>query len=235
LERRNRDFNIVNLRDIKNDYRLLIVPGHVLMDEPSAATIRKFVEAGGAVIMTGYSATLDETAKAFPTPKPGRLADVFGIRIAGFFRTDILEADELLQVEADGDSILIDVDYYEELKLASAESYATFADKELCAISKNRYGEGRAYYMATEANAVLLDWLIERVAKEIALETPLETPEGVCARKISENQTFYLNTTKKQVSVPLLQGGKGVLTGENYTMELPLNPFEGELIVGANI
>ena len=41
---------------------------------------------GGTVIMTGYSAKVDETGKWFETPLPGRLADVFGLRTNAFYR-----------------------------------------------------------------------------------------------------------------------------------------------------
>lgn len=43
----NLDYNMVNLRDLKRDYALLIVPGHVMMDERSAEALRSYVHAFG--------------------------------------------------------------------------------------------------------------------------------------------------------------------------------------------
>ena len=40
LVRANMDCNIVNLRRLKKAYKLLIVPGHAVMDKASAATVR---------------------------------------------------------------------------------------------------------------------------------------------------------------------------------------------------
>lgn len=241
----NQEYNMVDLRNLKNDYRLLIVPGHILIEPAVAAAIRSYVESGGTVIMTGYSGTADETGKVFSTPKPGNLSDVFGIRVAGFYLTDMkgfysdnaVTADtrgknhELLSVEKDGDSFLIDVDYYEELELGTAENFAAFKDKNLCAVSKNQYGKGTAYYVAAETNQTMLAWLAEHVTEELGLEKGVAVPEGIQARRIAENQYFYVNTTTHEISITLEMAGKGVLSETYYDKELVLKGYDAELIV----
>lgn len=49
----NLEYNFVNLRNLKNKYKLLIVPGHIVLEEGAADAIRRFAEAGGTVVMTG--------------------------------------------------------------------------------------------------------------------------------------------------------------------------------------
>jgi beta-galactosidase len=225
LEKRNTDYNIVNLRHLKNSYKLLIVPGHIIMDEQSANTIREYVSNGGTVIMTGNSALMDETAKVFPTSKPGRLSDVFGIRNAGFFRA------ERLIVQRGEDSFCVDAGYYEEIELLNAKSYASFADNGMCAVSECSYGKGHAYYAAVESNERMSDWLIRSIAEETGLDNPLETPEGIFARKVAGNQYFYVNITDKTVDFPLVENGKGILSEKYCSGVLSLAPFDGELIV----
>lgn len=241
----NRDFNIINLKNRKHDYKLLILPEYVLMSQEEAEEVRKFVAEGGTVIMTAYSAMVDEYSQVFSSPRPGRLADVFGIRVAGFDRTtaewrDFPEAakviedekgkHELLKVSA-GEEFYIDVEYYEELELNTATEYASFCDKGLCAISVNDYGKGKAYYVAAETNAELLKWLINKIAPSIGLKTGLLVPEGVQAREIAEGQTFYVNTTNHAIEVPLEKSGKGVLLEKDYAGVLTLSPYDVELIV----
>lgn len=168
----NMDFNTIGLKNRKHDYKLLILPSYVLMSEEEAAAVRNYVAEGGTVIMTAYSATVDEHNQVFGTPRPGRLEDVFGIRIAGFDRTgaewkdfaedaklveDAKGKRELLKVTAE-ESFYIDVEYYEELELRTARELASFSDKGMCAVSVNEYGKGRAYYVAAESNTVLLKW-----------------------------------------------------------------------------
>lgn len=241
----NQEYNIVDLRNLKNEYKLLIVPEHIIIEPAVADAIRNYVKNGGTVIMTGYSGILDETGKVFSVPKPGNLDDVFGIRVAGFYRTDIQgfqsrnaqivgtgdKSHELLKVERAGESFLIDVDYYEELELNTARNFAVFLDKNMCAVSVNQYGKGTAYYIATETNQALLAWLVDYLTGELGLEKGVDTPEGVQARKLAGNQYFYVNTTDNDVVIPLLSAGKGVLSERNYDTEMLLKAYDGELIV----
>jgi len=76
----------VDLRKIEKNYKLLLVPGHCVMDEASAESIRHFVEQGGTVIMTAYSAKVDEHNRVFGTTMPGMLSNVFGISANAFER-----------------------------------------------------------------------------------------------------------------------------------------------------
>lgn len=241
----NQEYNMVDLRNLKKDYRLLIIPGHIMIEPAVAATIRSYVEQGGTVIMTGYSGTADETGKVFPTPKPGGLSDVFGIRVAGFYLTDMKgfysdnailsdtrgKCHELLVVDKDGEDFLVDVEYYEQIELTTAEKFAVFKDKDMCAVSKNHYGKGTAYYTALETNKTMLAWLIERVEDELGIKRELVLPEGIQARRIAQNQYFYVNTTSHDICVPLEKAGKGVLSEIYYEKELMLKGYDAELIL----
>ena len=64
------------------------MPGVAVMDEMTANKIREFVKNGGTVVMTSNSAVVDETGKVFASTRPGRLNDVFGIRIASYEETE---------------------------------------------------------------------------------------------------------------------------------------------------
>lgn len=240
----NRDYNVISLKNRKHNYKLLILPQYVLMSEEEANEIRKFVQEGGTVIMTAYSATVDEHSQAFATPRPGRLEDVFGIRVAAFGRTGAEWMDfsdntkfaetengkrELLRV-ASGEEFYINVDYYEELELHTASEYASFPDKGLCAVSVNEYGKGKAYYVAAETNAELLKWLIKKLTPVLGLKCGPNVPEGIQAREIAKGQTFYVNTTSRTIGIPLERKGFGVLSEKEYGNVLTLDPCGAELI-----
>lgn len=246
LEKQNYDYNIVDLRNIQKEYKLLLIPGYIIMDEKSAAQIRKFVGDGGTVIMSGYSAIMDETGKAFAEARPGRLSDVFGIRIRGCGRTNGIQltdeeearitrgrksGNELIELEKDGESLSLDVDYYENIGVTTAEIYASSKKDGSCAISKNYYGRGTAYYFFTESNEMLWDWMLKQVSAEVGLADTVAASEGIYARRIAENQTFYVNTTGANVKIPILQKGHGVLSERDYETEFVLEAFNGELIV----
>ena len=245
----NRDYNVISLKNRKHDYKLLILPQYVLMSEEEAGAIRSFVEDGGTVIMTAYSAVVDEHSQAFATSRPGRLDDVFGIRVAAFNRTgaewmefsedakcveDENGKHELIRVASD-EEFYIDVDYYEELELHTATAYAAFPDKDLCAVSVNKYGKGKAYYVAAETNVALLKWLITKLAPDLGLQSGLHVPEGIQARKIADGQTFYVNATGWTIEIPLEEKGFGVLSEKEYDNVLTLGHYDAELICGNNM
>lgn len=251
---RNQDMNVVDLNNIRGNYKVLIIPGQVCMSREEAETVRQFVSRGGCVIMTACSATVDEHGQVFSTPRPGYLEDVFGIRIAGFARTDeewSFSADldivrdekgrhERLRV-GQREPFVIDVLYYEELELVTAEEYAEFPDKNLCAVSVNTYGKGKAYYLAAETNADMLKWILERLTPELGLKRGIKVPEGIQARRIAPEQYFFVNTTADEIIIPLTcmnEAGRpetatkyGVLQECCYEDSLPLKPYDAELVI----
>ncbi len=114
---RNIDVNFIDLRDVKKNYRLIIVPGHAMIDRKTAEYLRKYVKNGGILVMTGYSAMVDETNTVFEETHPGMLSDVFGIRIGGYHR---YQGEELTIY---GNNLLFtasDIHYVEEIELHAA-------------------------------------------------------------------------------------------------------------------
>lgn len=235
----NLDYNMVDLRNLKKDYKLLIIPGHIVMEPSAARTIRRYVQDGGTVIMSGYSATLDETGKVFDMPRPGLLCDVFGLRVAGFDRAG--KPDRKGNIQPAKRTLIrgsirmeICVDYVERLELHEALCYAGLESRQ-CAVSVNSFGKGKAYYLAPESNAQLLGWMIEQLSLELDLTLPPLAPEGVQVRRIAQGQLFYVNTTNVPIKVHLPERGYGVLTDKHYEQDMELAPYDGELILTGEV
>lgn len=217
----NLDYNIVDLRDLHHEYDLLVVPNYVLMSKEASDTIRMFVQNGGNVVMTGYSAMVDATGKVFDVPRPGNLSDVFGLRVAGFDRNVGEET-----ISSSMGKLDFECQYREHLELHSAKCFAEFGDG-MCAVSENQFGKGKAYYVATDTRSAVLGLLFHALGYKGAFSVP----EGVHVRKIAEGQCFYVNTLGKEVKIPLAEDGYGVLSEREYTEMLVLPPFEAELVI----
>ncbi len=242
---KNTEYNVVDLRNLKKNYKLLIIPNHIIMNEKSATAIRKYTEDGGTVIMTGTSAYMDENSKVFTTPRPGMLADVFGIRIAGFNRTDnkwsfdentvLVEKNgtphERLTLIRDGRETISQAQYYEHLELNAAECFAKFKERDICAISRNKFGKGTAYYTAAEMDISTLSWLIDEISEEIGLTPALSVPVGVQGREIAPGQYFYVNFKNEPVEISLDNPGKGVLSEKDCKNKFILGAYDAELII----
>jgi Beta-galactosidase len=239
--------NIVNLRNIEKDYKLLLVPGHCIMDEASAQTIREFIAGGGTVIMTAYSAKVDEHNQLFDTPMPGRLSDVFGIRANAFERPIYHYSDtnegglhkQNMNIRREAPGIrfhhrILDypIDYYEILEPSTAEVLVTFTnlDKELPAVSVNSYGKGKAVYVAVPAQFDLMQVLLNHFYEQLDVKKGPETPHGVSARQIGDS-ILYVNTTSSEQCISLPAPGEGLITGSFYENSLKLNPYEVEVYI----
>lgn len=243
----NLDCNIVNLRHLQRSYKLLIVPGHAVMDDESAATIRSFVDNGGTVVMTAYSAKVNGHNRVFDTPLPGALSDVFGIRVGAFARTRThtpkenaggLEKTDL-RLERERPVISLGqqayeppIDYYEIIEPKTADTAASFVNtlERSPAVTRNRYGKGEAIYVAIPANSPFLKPLLESLYPALGIRTGPATTPGVVARKL-EGGAIYVNTTGEHRTVRLDHPGTGLLSGLPYEHSMSLPAYEVEVVL----
>lgn len=244
----NVEYNMVSIKKMKNLYKLVVVPNHVVMDAETAEIIREYVRAGGCVVMTAASGMVDGNGHAHTSLHPGLLSDVFGIRVAGFYRTDMPwsfsqetvkrgeqgKEREIVEISFADEKVATDIDYYEILERKGAAEVAAFVGKGITAVSVNKYGEGYAYYVATETDKNVLSKTLELVVKKHAIKRELELPAGIQGREISEGQYFLVNTTNRDISVTLPVNGRCVLKEQDFPGEMVLCAYGSELIVTAN-
>lgn len=237
---RNIDCNLVDLRTMKKQYRLLVVCGHAIMTPEMAKKMKEFVREGGIVIMTGYSAKVDGNNTVFDVSFPGLLSELFGIRTAEFERSGVRGEEShgretgkhFIITSGNGRILEYDATYWERLELKGAKAYSVYLEgAEGCAVSVHSYGKGKAYYTAAETNAALLGYLYDEIAKAEGFTTGIQGPEGVVIRRISEKETLYVNTEDRQQEIPVTGRYYGVLTEMPIEGRLILKPYDGELLV----
>jgi len=207
-------------------YKLVVVPADYVMDAASVRAIREYVRDGGTVLMTAYSAKLDEHGLWFETPLPGRLSDVFGMKTNAFYLNETP-----LKFALNGVSIDAGSEFYEVLEPAEAQVVTRFDNtaEHSPVLTMNHYGKGSAIYLATESKASTMGPALEYAAGLAGVRRGPKTPEGVYARPV-DGRTFYVNTTGKEQTIAVKGAGKGILTGCNYDGKLVLGPLEAELI-----
>ena len=223
----NIDAAVVDIgHDTVDRYKLIILPSAYLMDQETADAIRRYVANGGTVVMTGYSAKVDETGKWFETPLPGRLTDVFGVRTNEFYRSD-----QPLKVQFGGEERVGTDNYYEVLEPSTAKPLAMFTNtpKKSPAITINHYGRGKAIYLATAAQPAFIDPLIRSLYGELGIERGPVTPPGVSARLV-EGRTLYVNTNNAPATVPVAGAKRDVLTGASHAGTVDLAPYGVALV-----
>lgn len=224
--RDNLDTAIINVgHEDLAPYKLVVVPADYVMDEPNANALRDYVRNGGTVLMTAFSAKVDEHGQWFNTSLPGRLSDVFGLKTNAFYDSPALK------FHLDGKSIETDVRRYEVLEPSTATVLASFTNipGHLPALTINRFGKGKALYLATESNASAVGPVVSKVLQLAGIQRGPATPDGVYARVI-QGRTLYVNTTSAQKNIPVDGSKRGILKNRVYNGAVVLGPLDGDLV-----
>jgi beta-galactosidase len=222
----NIDVALLNPAASSLDYKLLVIPGLYVMDERSAANIRRYVHDGGTVIMTAFSAKVDEHSQWFATPLPGRLDEVFGLRTAEFDRQAPPP-----EMTFGGQAAKASLDAYEVLEPKTARTLATFTNtpERSPAVTVNTYGKGQAIYVAVPAQPSMLGPVLRSLYASLTIERGPVTPPGVSARVVA-GRTLYVNTTTAGVDIPIDGRKEGVIGGQPHDRVLHLDPYGVELL-----
>jgi len=227
LFRANIDTAIINIGHASlSPYKLVVVPADYVMDAASAKAIRDYVSAGGTVLMTAFSAKVDEHGQWFNTLLPGRLSDVFGLKTNAFYNIP-----GALGFQLGGASIETGVHHYEVLEPSTATVAARFTNTadHTPAVTINRFGKGNAIYLATESNPSAIGPLLGYIYSVSGVQPGPKTPEGVFARVV-EGRTLYVNTTGEEKRIPITGVKKGIIGNRVFEQTVILGPLEADLV-----
>jgi len=204
-----------------DNYRLVIAPGCFLMDERVAAELERFVEGGGTVIVTMRAGVKEMNNQHVRTMLPGRLAELTGVRVEEY---DAIGHDRHTLGDDSGRAYGC-TQWCDILRLEGAEAIARYEGdfyEGTPAVTVHRYGQGRAYYVATHPDEAYLRELLLRTAAEQGIDAVTDLPEGVqLAQRTGESGTylFVLNLSREPRELRLtgswerLLGGEGTDTG----------------------
>ena len=227
LFRANVDTAVVNIGHASlAPYKLVVVPADYLMDPDSAKAIREYVAAGGTVVMTAFSAKVNEHGQWFRTSLPGGLSDVFGLKTSAFY-----SASSNLKFDWNNDTVDSDAREYEVVEPGTASVTARFTNtpERSPAVTLNKYGRGTAIYVAAESRSSMLGPVLARVLPSAGVLSGPQTPDGVYARVVN-GRTLYTNTTEREQRIPVMGAKKGILSGRVYDGAIVLAPWDADLV-----
>ncbi len=210
-------------------YRLVVVPNLYLMNENVARNLRDYVEGGGHLVVSFFSGIVDVCDRAYVGGYPVPLRDLLGLRV-----------DEFWPLPEDGDIGLRFPDgiratgtiWSEWIDLEGADAIAEFTDGELAgraAITRNTFGDGVAWYLASRPDAAGMRMLMDRIAEDAGVRPVLPgLPEGVQAivrHGDDEAFLFLLNHGTGEAIVTLPAKAPDLLTDPGRAVdEITLGP-----------
>ncbi|GFI18020.1 beta-galactosidase BglY [Lachnospiraceae bacterium] len=225
------DVDIISMERELESYRMVAAPLNYLYRKGYAERVERYVKEGGIYITTYWSGIVDDNDLCFTGEHP--LEKVLGICQEEIdapgegFVNSITFREKLYQT---GD--LCEIIHCEDARTVSVYLKEFYAGAP--AVTENRYGDGRAYYLAAEFEQDFLNDFYREMTREAGIENPLRAklPYGVTTalRKGEEDLIFVqnFNDCKVMVKTPGRfeeADSKIILDGEVW-----LEPFECKIL-----
>jgi len=226
---RNIAVDVLSADEPLDDYKMVIAPALLILDESRAEHLKAFVQRGGHLVLTARSGMKDRHNALLPARQPGPLAEMAGVEVEDYYA--LLEPVPVKGNWFDGVSRL----WAERLRVLDVNLTVPIAhygpsngwlDHQV-AISIHSYGRGFCYYVGAylddAAQQSLLDHFIET-----ALLHPYEAPQGVEVRTLVQGDQEILvmiNHERVEHAVSLPYFARDRLTGYSYGGVITLAPY----------
>ena len=214
----NISVDIISAQDPLDDYKVVIAPVMYMTKPGADEKIRKFVSEGGTFVTTFLSGLVDEHDLVITGGYPGKLRDILGIWVE---ETDALPSYMKNSFSWNGKSydcgLICDI-----MHMENAQALACY-DKDFYegtpVLSKNEFGKGHAYYVATRAGQDFYADFLKKVLEEQGVEPVFKPCKGVeitLRRKEETNFLFFLNHNPQETVLIAEKPGTDLLTGKEY-------------------
>jgi beta-galactosidase len=201
-----------------------------MVSERQGAAIERYVADGGVFLSTYFSGIIAEDGRAWLGGSPGPLRRTLGIWVE--------EVDPLLPgksnsiVVSDGAGVAAGTYacdlWCEVLHLEGARALAQFGGDFYAgapAITEHRFGQGRAYYLATRPEPVLLHQIVGALLADLGITAPLAVPGGVeVSKRCAGDQEFIsvLNHHMQEQIIALPEPMRDLLTEQIHEQQISL-------------
>ena len=215
--------DLISDQDDFENYDLLIAPMLYMVKTGVDQKINDFVQHGGTFITNYFSGYVNEN-DLVQEAYPGKLSDVLGIWV---------EEIDALPKDKENHFIYHNKTYpchiaCDLLHLQGATSLSVYQDdfyQGRPVLTKNQYGKGTAYYIATRSNEDFYQEYLKTICNDLNIHPLLDVPQGVEVTK-RENDVyeyyFILNHLEQSVSISLKQPGYLLLKDQMLqNFELP--------------
>ena len=222
------DVDIIDMTCDLDKYEVVVAPLNYMYRKGYAERVRSFVEQGGCYVTTSWSGEVNDTDLVYLDRHP--LEDVLGIVPEemdvpdGYCENCVEYQDKKYRIE--GICGLVHTKGAEVLASYQHDFYAGYP-----ALTKNVYGKGEAYYIASVNEADFLRAFYREILqrKGLGCRMQITFPMGVTVneRKDPDRQLWFVqNFNREAAEVELLACYRNIETGEQLKGKITLQSFE---------
>ncbi|MET0424287.1 MAG: beta-galactosidase trimerization domain-containing protein, partial [Actinoplanes sp.] len=200
-------------------YRLVVVPCLYLVTDEQAAALATYVANGGRVVVTFFSGIADADDRIRLGGYPGAFRELLGV-----------SAEEFAPVEPGARITLDDGSraglWTERLRATAASVVARYADGPLPgtpAITRNRFGAGQAWYVATALEPAALRSVL-RAARGAPGDGPENAGEIEVVRRRDDQHTYLFVINHSETEIEYAGTGRDLVSGEDVSGRVRVSP-----------
>jgi len=201
----NVNMDVISVDKEFSKYKVVIIPVMNIIEKALAERLEKFAGDGGIVILSFRAGIKDENnniylGKVFP----GYLKKLCGIEIE---ESESLQSGQKVEILGRGvcGNVTGACDVWRDMiDVVAADTLFSYTDKfykQKAAITCNKYGDGKAYYIGCGADEDTLNIIAEIIAKEaeIRFETTPKSVEVVYREANDTEYKFVINHNEYEV------------------------------------
>jgi beta-galactosidase len=205
-------------------YPLVVVPSLYLTTPAAAENLRRYVAAGGTLVVSYFSGIVDGTDTVYPGAHPGALRELLGLTVEEFL--PLPQGARVTVHRGPDERFAADV-WTEDIALRGARQVLEYVDGPAAgrpAVTRHAHADGVAWYVSTRLDAAGLDAVLRDVYRDAGLRARTD-PSGLeVVRREGGGSAYTIAINHADRDGELPARGLEVLTGE---------PCDGVLTVPA--
>lgn len=239
LYKQNIQTDMISVEEDLSKYKVVIAPVMYMVKPGFAERVEQFVAQGGTFVTTFFSGIVNENDLVTLGGYPGELRNVMGIwaeeidaLLPGHQNEIVLRQDWGGLRGSYSCGILCDVIHAETAEVLA--EYGADYYKGTPVLTRNKFGNGQSYYVASSPDADFLQGLIANLCEEQGVKPLLNTPDGVEVAERVKNGTSYLFVMNHNAEEMTFDAGasrqRDLLTGKTISGQATI-PARGVMIL----